>query len=40
VDYYRRQGRLHELNGEQPVEQVTQEAFGLVNRTVTQAAHD
>ena len=40
VDYYRRHGRLHELNGEQPVEQVTQEAFGLVNRTVTQAAHD
>jgi adenylate kinase len=30
VDYYRRQGRLRRLNGELPVEQVTQEAFAVI----------
>lgn len=30
VDYYRRQGRLHRLNGELPVEQVTQEALAVI----------
>ena len=30
VDYYRRQGYLHRLNGELPVEQVSAEAFGVI----------
>ena len=32
VDYYRRQGYLHRLNGELPVEQVSAEAFGVIER--------
>jgi adenylate kinase len=32
VDYYRSQGRLHELNGELPIEQVTAEMISLVDR--------
>jgi adenylate kinase len=32
ADYYRRQGRLHELNGELPVEQVTLELTSLIER--------
>jgi adenylate kinase len=31
VDYYRRQGRLHRLNGELPVEKVTQQAFSVID---------
>jgi len=30
VDYYRRQGRLRRLNGELPVEEVTREAFAVI----------
>src|SRR5215510_14897588 len=30
VDYYRRQGRLRQLNGELPVEQVAREAFAVI----------
>jgi adenylate kinase len=30
VDYYRRQGYLHRLNGELPVEQVSAEAFAVI----------
>jgi adenylate kinase len=30
VDYYRRQGYLHRLNGELPVEQVSAEAFSVI----------
>jgi len=30
VDYYRRQGRVHELNGELPVDQVTAETLAIV----------
>jgi adenylate kinase len=32
VDYYRSQGRLHELNGELPIEQVTAEMISLMDR--------
>lgn len=32
VDYYRRRGRLHELNGEQPVEKVTAEMVSLLDK--------
>lgn len=32
ADYYRRQGRLYELNGELPVEQVTLELASLIDR--------
>jgi adenylate kinase len=32
VDYYRSQGRLHELNGELPIEQVTAEMISLVDK--------
>jgi adenylate kinase len=35
VDYYRSQGRLHELNGELPIEQVTAEMISLVDRLRT-----
>jgi adenylate kinase len=31
VDYYRRQGRLHRLNGELPVEKVTQQTFSVID---------
>jgi adenylate kinase len=31
VDYYRRQGRLHGLNGELPVEKVTQQTFTVID---------
>lgn len=31
VDYYRRQGRLHDLNGELPVETVTQQTFSVID---------
>jgi adenylate kinase len=31
VDYYRRQGRLHDLNGELPVERVTQQTFTVID---------
>jgi adenylate kinase len=31
VDYYRRQGRLHGINGELPVEKVTQQAFAVID---------
>jgi adenylate kinase len=30
VDYYRRQGRLHRVNGELPVEQVTRQTFAVI----------
>ncbi len=30
VDYYRRQGRLREIDGELPVEQVTAETFAAI----------
>jgi adenylate kinase len=33
VDYYRRQGRLHGLNGELPVEKVTQQTFSVIDGT-------
>jgi adenylate kinase len=32
VGYYRRQGRLYELNGELPVEKVTADLFSLIDR--------
>ncbi len=32
VDYYRKQGRLHVLNGELPVEQVTAKVFAAIER--------
>jgi adenylate kinase len=32
VDYYRKQGRLHVLNGELPVEQVTAETFAVIEK--------
>jgi adenylate kinase len=32
VDYYRRPGRLHDVNGELPVEQVTAEVLSLIDR--------
>ena len=32
VDYYRRQGRLHEVIGEIPVEKVTAELTSLIDR--------
>jgi adenylate kinase len=32
VDYYRKQGRLHVLNGELPVDQVTAEMFAVIER--------
>jgi adenylate kinase len=32
VDYYRRRGRLHQLNGEQPVEKVTAEMASLLDK--------
>lgn len=38
TDYYRRQGRLYELNGELPVEQVTAEVLALIEKL--RAAHD
>jgi adenylate kinase len=31
VDYYRRQGRLHGLNGDLPVEKVTQQTFSVID---------
>jgi len=31
VDYYRRQGRLHDINGELPVEKVTQQTFAVID---------
>ncbi len=31
TDYYRRQGRLREVDGERPVEQVTADAFGAID---------
>jgi adenylate kinase len=31
VDYYRRQGRLHGINGELPVEKVTQQTFAVID---------
>lgn len=34
VDYYRRQGRLRELDGELPVEQVTAEALAVIEGSV------
>ncbi|HMF89961.1 MAG TPA: adenylate kinase [Candidatus Angelobacter sp.] len=30
VDYYRKQGRLHRVNGELPVEQVTRQTFAVI----------
>ena len=38
ADYYRRQGRLYEVNGELPVEQVTAEMHSLIEKL--RAAHD
>ena len=38
ADYYRRQGRLYELNGELPVEQVTAEVLSVIDKL--RAAHD
>jgi len=38
ADYYRRQGRLYELNGELPVEQVTAEVLSLIEKL--RAAND
>ena len=38
ADYYRRQGRLYELNGGLPVEQVTAEVFSLIDKL--RAAND
>lgn len=38
ADYYRRQGRLYELNGELPVEQVAAEVLSLIDKL--RAAHD
>lgn len=32
VDYYRRQGRLHEVNGGLPADQVTEQIFKLIER--------
>jgi adenylate kinase len=34
VDYYRRQGRLRELNGELPMEQVTAETLAVIEHSV------
>jgi adenylate kinase len=34
VDYYRRQGRLRELDGELPLEQVTAETLAVIERSV------
>jgi adenylate kinase len=31
VDYYRGQGRLHDINGELPVEKVTQQTFAVID---------
>ena len=32
VEYYRRQGRLHEVNGELPANQVTEQILKLIER--------
>ena len=37
VDYYRRQGRLHEVNGGLPADQVTAQIFALFERPAAQA---
>src|SRR5262249_22627389 len=35
VDYYRRQGRLQGVNGELPVEQVTEQTLAAIERSAT-----
>jgi len=37
VDYYRVQGRLHEIDGELPADQVTAQVFELIERPAAQA---
>ena len=37
VEYYRRQGRLHEVNGELPANQVTEQILKLIERPAVQA---
>jgi adenylate kinase family enzyme len=34
VDYYRRQGRLHELNGELAPERVTADALAVIEQAI------
>jgi len=38
VDYYRRQGRVHELNGDLPVDQVTAETLAIVESSAAAGA--
>ena len=37
VDYYRRQGRLYEVNGDLPADQVTSKIFAVIDKPGTQA---